>query len=203
MCFSGSSKKRSSSLKLWDTTIKWGCNSTPTRFAPETPKSSAGELDLPGPVQRWCWAYWDRMQPVTARGWQSRRSGREVPAKALQGPWNATETLGDQTIAGGFLLGGRPAGVAGYRRGKIVCRRYERGRLMPCGQVEGRLLKGPRIMHVMGKSLPGLRDYPGCGFWPKAASTITFVELCVPSYLQIGGFPRANQLMVRAVLLES
>jgi len=37
-------------------------------------------------------------------------------------------------------------------------------------------------MHVMAKSSPGLRDYPGVGFWPLAASTITFVELCVPIY---------------------
>ena len=35
---------------------------------------------------------------------------------ALGSGLNAKETLSDQTIAEGFLLGDRPAGVAGYRR---------------------------------------------------------------------------------------
>jgi hypothetical protein len=41
-------------------------------------------------------------------------------------------------------------------------------------------------MHIMAKSLPGLRDYPGIGFWPLAASTITFTELCVSLDFTVG-----------------
>ena len=50
----------------------------------------------------------------------------------------------------------------------------------------------PRIMHVMAKSSPGLRDYPGVGFWPLAASTITSTTLCVVSCFVSGGEPVAS-----------
>ena len=50
-------------------------------------------------------------------GWEKQRIRARSATMALGGGWNANETLSDQTIAGGFLLGVRKAGFAGYRRG--------------------------------------------------------------------------------------
>jgi hypothetical protein len=52
-----------------------------------------------------------------AADWEKQRIRARSNCNALGRGWNATETLGDQKIVGGFLLGERSAGVAGYRRG--------------------------------------------------------------------------------------
>ena len=49
-------------------------------------------------------------------GWEKQRTRARSATMALGGGWNAKETLSDQAIAGGLLLGVRKAGFAGYRR---------------------------------------------------------------------------------------